>query len=114
MKLTELAIFTDAVPETVAFYEQLFGCGPAHRGDGMAIFEIEGVQILIHRKYEAESGELPGENHIAFSVPDLDAAVGALQNRGMEIQFPARDYDWGRSAYLRDPAGNLLELHEQP
>lgn len=31
---------------------------------------------------------------------------------GMTIEYPPRDYDWGRSAYLRDPNGGLIELKQ--
>ncbi len=110
MKLTEFAIFTDAVEATAAFYERLLGRPPVHRGEGVAVFEIERVQVQIHPKYAAGQRELPGENHVAFSVPDLDGAVRTLESHGVAIQFPPRDYEWRRSAYLRDPSGNLIEL----
>ncbi len=29
---------------------------------------------------------------------------------GRRLDAEARDYDWGRSAYVRDPDGRLVEL----
>jgi len=112
MKLSEVAVFTEAVEETVAFYQRLLGSAPAHQEDGFALFQMDGFQLVVHRNYVADKDGPPGESHVGFSVDDLDASIGSLQLAGYEVQFPPRDYPWGRSAYLRDPAGNLLELSE--
>ena len=51
------------------------------------------------------SGVEPAANvdHFALRVADVDAEAARL---GTE----ANDYDWGRSAYLTDPDGRLVEL----
>ncbi len=112
MKLSEIAIFTDRVDGTVDFYERLLGVPPTHREEGLAIFESGDVHILIHMNYEPVDGQPPCENHTAFAVENLEAAVANLSSRGIKVEIPPHDYDWGRSAYLRDPEGRLLELHE--
>jgi len=110
MKLTELAYFVEDVPATVAFYQTLLGTPPTVSGEGMAIFVVGDTKILIHKIYEPEENDLPPKNHIAFSVPDVDATCDALTAQGLTLTTPPRDYPWGRSAYLRDPNGNLIEL----
>ena len=45
----------------------------------------------------------PNVDHVAFRVSDLESDAARL---GAE----ADDYPWGRSAYLRDPDGRLVEL----
>lgn len=112
MKLHEIAIFTDHVDSVAGFYQRLLGQPPAHRGDGIAVFQLGDAQVLIHARYEPGPDDLPRENHTAFAVDNLDEAVAALEQRGLTIDVPPRDYDWGRSAYLRDPEGRLLELHQ--
>jgi catechol 2,3-dioxygenase-like lactoylglutathione lyase family enzyme len=113
MRLSELAIFTDDVDAAVAFYERLLGVPPVHRGDGIGIFRTGGVQVLIHKKSPPSPDSPPFEDHVAFHVPDVDQAVADLQARGLVLEVPPRRYDWGYSAYLRDPDGHLLELHEE-
>jgi predicted O-methyltransferase YrrM len=47
---------------------------------------------------------------VALSVPDLDEWRGRLSQRGIVIE---REVEWplgGRSLYVRDPAGNSVEL----
>ena len=46
----------------------------------------------------------------AVSVADLDAACAALRADGCKFLVEPRDYQWGRSAYLRDPDGRLVEV----
>lgn len=113
MKLSELSIFTDAVPETAAFYRRLLGVPPVHEEDGFALFEGDGFHIVVHRNVKPEEEDAsspPSESHAGFSVEDLDGAVRELQAAGYAVPYPPRDYPWGRSAYLRDPAGRLIEL----
>jgi catechol 2,3-dioxygenase-like lactoylglutathione lyase family enzyme len=45
-------------------------------------------------------------------VEDVDATVAELRERGVQFAVGPQDFpDWGiRSAYIRDPAGNLIEL----
>jgi len=113
MKLSELAFFTDDVASMTAFYRSLLGTEPVHQSGDLAIFDQQGLQILIHRTYGAGPGDLPAENHVAFAVPDLDAACAGLAAAGLECALPPRDYQWGRSAYLRDPDGHFIELQQK-
>ena len=50
-----------------------------------------------------------GERLNALSVDDLDAVCDALLAEGCDFIAEPRDYRWGRSAYLRDPDGRLVE-----
>jgi catechol 2,3-dioxygenase-like lactoylglutathione lyase family enzyme len=49
--------------------------------------------------------------HFALRVDDLDAAIGELRDRGIDVTdaFPVGT---GRQAFLSDPAGNRIELHQ--
>lgn len=53
----------------------------------------------------------PRGQHIALQVADLDAVVGELRAAGMPVGDPA-PIGTGRQAFLTDPAGNAVELHE--
>jgi catechol 2,3-dioxygenase-like lactoylglutathione lyase family enzyme len=112
MQLTELAFFAQDVPSMTAFYRGLLGAEPVHQSADLAIFNHQGLQILIHRTYNPGPDDLPPENHFAFAVTDVDATCASLAAGGMKIELPPRDYDWGRSAYLRDPDGHLIELQQ--
>jgi len=112
MKLIEVAFFTDRVDAEAAFFEALLGHPPAHRGPDIAIFQDGGLQILVHTKSGSAADGPPNEDHLAFGAPDVDAACAELESRGYRMELAPRDYDWGRSAYLRDPDGRLIEIHQ--
>lgn len=110
MKLSELAYFTNNVQQMTDFYRILLGVEPVAHSDDMAIFVQGETKIFIHRKYPASEGDLPPNNHIAFTVEDVDGVCQTLIKQGLVIEIPPKDYYWGRSAYLRDPDGYQVEL----
>lgn len=110
MKLSEIAHFTSKVAEMADFYRSLLQTAPVAESGDMAIFMNDGVKIFIHRNYEPAEGDLPPEKHHAYTVEDVDEACHRLSNAGLKLEIPPKDYYWGRSAYLRDPDGNLIEI----
>ena len=110
LPLTEIAFFTDNVAALTAFYQNLFGVGPAVQSDGMAIFMSGQTKLFIHKTYEPDTDELPPENHLAFTVDNVDQTCAELSQKGLTIEVEPQTYYWGRSAYLRDPDGQLIEL----
>ena len=66
---------------------------------------------------EQAGGEVPphgarGPGHVAFGVAEaeLDAWRARLRERGVEVEAEVEWPGGGRSLYLRDPAGNSVEL----
>ena len=110
MKLTELAFFTDNVQEMATFYRRLLGSEPVAQSEAMAIFMVGHTKLFIHHNYTPAEGELPPHNHIAFVVADVDAACQGVVQQGLTVEVPPQDDYWGRSAYLRDPDGQQIEL----
>ncbi|MCC6795432.1 MAG: VOC family protein [Candidatus Hydrogenedentes bacterium] len=112
MKLSEIARFTNDVPAMTDFYRNLLGSEPVFSNNSIASFRCDDVTVLIHENYTPGPNDLPSENHIAFAVNDLDSAFAQLQAQGVTIVAPPTEYPWGRSAYIRDSDGNLIELAE--
>jgi catechol 2,3-dioxygenase-like lactoylglutathione lyase family enzyme len=113
MKLSEFAYFTDNVPQMTDFYRKLLGMEPVAQSADMAIFMSGETKLFIHRNYPPSEGELPPRNHIAFTVADVDAICQTLMEQGLVMEVLPQDYYWGRSAYLSDPDGNLLEITKE-
>jgi len=51
---------------------------------------------------------------INYRVDDLDGLLQALKEEGVQIDPHREDYDYGRFAWIMDPAGNRVELWEPP
>ena len=113
MELCELAFFTDDVSASTRFYQELFGVEPVHSDESVAIFDVEGVEVLIHETYEPGEGDLPAADHAGFAVEDLDESVEELVGAGFDLFREPEEYDWGYSAYLQDPDGRTVELTER-
>jgi catechol 2,3-dioxygenase-like lactoylglutathione lyase family enzyme len=99
------------VDAALAFYTEVLGC--AVRGDrpdfgfGGAWLDVGGQQVHL---IEGEPPKAVGQ-HFAVQVADIDAAVAELRDRGVEVSDPipvARN----KQAFLEDPSGNAIELHE--
>jgi catechol 2,3-dioxygenase-like lactoylglutathione lyase family enzyme len=110
-QLAEIARFAADVDRTVLFYERLLGVKPETRKVGeTATFMLGGVKLFLHKRTGGTPDGPRDEDHIPFIVHNVDEACAALRAQGTEVEFPPRDFYWGRSAYLRDPDGRLVEL----
>jgi catechol 2,3-dioxygenase-like lactoylglutathione lyase family enzyme len=102
--VSEIALFTQDVDALVAFYQRVLGRPPSSTWPGGATFDLGGTTLLIHVATPAEEGQPANVDHFAFRVDDVDG-------RAAELGTEAKDYYWGRSAYLTDPDGRLVELN---
>jgi catechol 2,3-dioxygenase-like lactoylglutathione lyase family enzyme len=112
-ELTEVALFTDQPEEARRFYGLLLGRAADSEWPGGATYASGPLTLLIHERGEALEGGPPNQDHLAFAVDDLERACADLRSRGVEIGIEPRDFPWGRSAYLRDPDGRLVELAQR-
>jgi catechol 2,3-dioxygenase-like lactoylglutathione lyase family enzyme len=108
--LVEVALFTDDVDRLRAFYEHVLGRAPEASWPGGAVYAAGAVKLLVHERAGAAEEGPPNEDHVAIDVESVDGACAKLRKNGIELLVEARDYPWGRSAYLRDPDGRLVEL----
>lgn len=117
IRLEEIARFCGDVDAAVRFYEALLDEKPQmHQPGEAAVFMLGDVKLFLHKKSETQEPGWPlrDEDHVAFAVDDVDQACAALRAQGLTIEVPPRTFYWGRSAYLRDPEGRLIELHQPP
>jgi catechol 2,3-dioxygenase-like lactoylglutathione lyase family enzyme len=109
-RVLEVARFTDDVESLKRFYRDLTGSAPEAEWPGGAVFALGDVKVLVHERAATLEGGPANEDHVAFDVDDVDAAFAELRARGHEVHLEPRDYEWGRSAYVRDPDGRIVEL----
>ena len=108
-RLAEVALFTSDVDGVTAFYELVLGSPADERSDRHAVFMLGELVLRIHVAVEPAPGDAPADDHVAFTLDGLDDRAAALTAAGVAVDGP-RELPWGRSAYVRDPDGRLVEL----
>jgi catechol 2,3-dioxygenase-like lactoylglutathione lyase family enzyme len=118
-KIFETVLYAEDLAAAERFYHEALGLEVIKRSDLVVAFRSGGGVLLIFdpRKSAAPDRSVPshgttGIGHIAFAAKpeDLDAWREQLRQAGVPIE---REVDWdagGRSIYIRDPAGNVVEL----
>jgi lactoylglutathione lyase len=112
--------------ECFQFYRDVMGFQPTYgtENDTYADFDTGSVSIALFDQQEMSAtvgtSSLPSQVSaqekvcLIFSVVDVDATCQQLIIQSIPLIAPPADHpEWGiRCAYLRDPAGNLIEINQ--
>ena len=124
--ILETCLYSSNLGVTRRFYSEVLGLELVFADTRNAFFRVgDGMLLLFDPDRTLQPGSqvngaaIPthgtaGPGHVAFKIaPDeLDQWVERLEEQGVEIESLV---DWprgGRSLYVRDPAGNSVELAE--
>jgi catechol 2,3-dioxygenase-like lactoylglutathione lyase family enzyme len=106
-----VSINVDDVAAAVRFYTDVLGLTER---DDRPDFGFDGAWLNAGaQQLHLISGAVPkGEGqHFALRVADLDEAIAELRGGGVQIS-DASPVGTGRQAFVTDPSGNLIELHQ--
>ena len=106
-----VSINVDDVAAAVAFYTKTLGF--TVRGD-RPDFGFDGAWLDAGaQQLHLIAAPVPSPNgqHFAVRVADLDATIAELRASGVGVS-DASPVGTGRQAFVNDPAGNLVELHQ--
>ena len=114
-RINHVSIVADSLDESARFYEELFGMErlPTAKFPEPVLWLRLGGQQL-HLFTSDEDSPTPRQ-HVAFEVEDFDAlyakakAMGLLDSRAFGSPLRTHPAGWVQ-LYLRDPAGNLVEV----
>ena len=108
-----LEIHPERVPDCVAFYA-LIGFLEVEPPPSLArrAAWVQSGPTQIHLMHVDDPVTLP-RGHVAVVADDYAMTAGRLREAGFEVE--PRDEHWGAPrSYVRDPAGNLVELMASP
>ncbi|MDP1794019.1 MAG: VOC family protein [Acidimicrobiales bacterium] len=106
-----VSINVDDVSAAVAFYTDALGF---RRRNDRPNFGFDGAWLDAgDQQLHLIAGAVPTGvgQHFAVRVADLDAVVAELRDKALSVSDP-KAVGSGRQAFVTDPAGNLVELHE--
>lgn len=125
MKLNQVRLLVTHFDPCFRFYRDVIGLPVRFGGEGdvyadfdlgndqaLGLFKREMMAAAIGTQNLPLEAEAQDRSVVAFEVDDLDATLANLAQRGVELVAPPTERpDWGmRTAHLRDPDGNLIEL----
>jgi catechol 2,3-dioxygenase-like lactoylglutathione lyase family enzyme len=100
--------------ETLEFYREFLGIGTAERDEVASLvpgywLQLANAQVhVIDAETDGTRNTWPMGPHLSYYVEDLEVAIGALQERGVEhLRF--KNVVW-----FKDPAGNTVEIQQDP
>jgi predicted enzyme related to lactoylglutathione lyase len=116
VKLSQVRLLVDDFPVCFRFYRSVLGLEPTF-GDETDAYASFGQVAIFLRSGQETVVELrePGDAAlVCLEVDDLEAAIARIAAAGGQpLGPPIAMQDWGiRVVYLRDPADNLVEVHE--
>ena len=119
MKLALVTIVTANLEPMRTFYQGVLQIEPQIYRGNYVEFPLEAGTLALWRQSEYEAfGIAPmrgAANHsvlIEFAVEDVDGEYARLKGLQLELVQELRDQPWGqRTFYVRDPDGNILNVH---
>ena len=119
----ETVLYAEDVAATADFYRDVIGLAPIEEpGELGAFFRLAGGAMLL--VFDPRHSALPGRavpshgalgaGHVAFAVGpgELEGWRQRLRTHGVAIEREAHDPPATGQLYVRDPAGNSVELVE--
>jgi catechol 2,3-dioxygenase-like lactoylglutathione lyase family enzyme len=125
LRVLESCLYATDLDAAERFYAEVIGLEKHAREDGRHVFFrcAKGMVLIFNPEHTSTvrtaiaGAELPlhgtrGAGHLAFAVhqSDIPAWRAHLERSGVEIESEVRWPQGGTSLYLRDPAGNSIEL----
>jgi catechol 2,3-dioxygenase-like lactoylglutathione lyase family enzyme len=119
MKLALVTIVTANLEQMRTFYREVLQIEPQTYRGNYVEFALEAGTLALWRQSEYETfgiapmrGAANRSVLIEFAVEDVDGEYARLQGLQLELVQEPRDQPWGqRTFYVRDPDGNILNVH---
>jgi catechol 2,3-dioxygenase-like lactoylglutathione lyase family enzyme len=118
--IAAITLFVEDLAAAKRFYSDVFQLPVFFEDDNSAVFKFGDTLVNLLNTSEAPELVAPAtvgapdagvRFQFTLGVDDVDATVGELRSRGVELLNGPMDRPWGiRTASFRDPAGHIWEI----
>jgi lactoylglutathione lyase len=115
-----IVVYVSDMERSTAFYRDVLGLPLRFSSPGWTEFETGSVRLALHRAGGQEQAQFypgrppAGVAHLAFVVPDIQAAYEELKARGATFsQPPEKQVTGNLIAVLHDPDGLGITLQQR-
>ncbi|MCV2215963.1 VOC family protein [Thauera sp. Sel9] len=110
--LESIVRFVPDIDTAAAWYAELLGSSVRHENPQYAFIHVDGLTIGFHPADSKCPGGIGGTT-VYWEVPDIDAAIRHLEQRGAVLHRGPVTTDFGaRAAILLDPFGCTIGLNQ--
>ena len=133
-RIDHIGIMTDDLQKSVEFYTDVLGFSVSRKIDmteaGLSAVFVEKdgskIELMKYRgknvpkrsksiEIEVGGSLIPINDHITFSVDDIEATVAEIKEKGVAFNLEPIQLEGGmKFASFKDPNGVLIELVEHP
>lgn len=119
MEISGIRIFVKDIEEVKKFYTDKIGLKPESIGPDFVMFNTGAAKLMVESISESDLDDhasLIGRfTGISFNVQSIEAEYRKLSSQGVKFSGePEQQYWGGWLATFVDPAGNELQLVQQP
>jgi len=100
-------IFSSNADADRSFFKDVLGLGSVDAGGGWLIFALPPAELAVH---PAEAGK-PGQE-IYLLCKDIETTMKELESRGITVERPLSDQDWGHLGFIHLPGGGQLGIYQ--
>jgi catechol 2,3-dioxygenase-like lactoylglutathione lyase family enzyme len=99
-------IFSSDAEADRAFFRDVLGLQFVDAGGGWPIFALPPAEVAVH------PDEHGGRHELYLLCADIDTAVAELESKGIRVERPVREEQWGRLAMIHLPGGGELGIYQ--
>jgi metallothiol transferase len=115
--LNHITFAVENMERSIEFYQTVLNAKLLARGDKLAYFDVSGIWIALNLEQDIPSKERQRTyTHIAFTMSENDQEAFIKHLEENEIEYTrgrSRNIREGKSVYVRDYDGHLLEFHSR-
>jgi predicted enzyme related to lactoylglutathione lyase len=102
-------VYVQDAAKARAFFRDTLGWPSVDAGRGWLIFALPPAEIAAH---PSEAGAESGRCDLYLMCNDVEATVGELRRKGVEVVRPIADHGWGLVTAIRIPGGGEMGLYQ--